>query len=727
MIFSKYKTHFDKDNIKIDFEKYVELVKNGDHQGLIFNARANIKDKAIYNSFKSQLPAITGSCTQKQGSRSVANIEEMNGLILLDIDDVVDTELRKRIDEDKYTFCSNRSVSGTGLVVFVKINPELFIESFHGLAQYYSDTFNVDIDQSCKDASRLRYISYDMDIYVNEKSQKFVAKKQKKEPKKETFFFAQDDFTYILDQIKSRNIDLCEDDYKKFCEIGFAIGSEFGVDGLDYFKAICQNGSKYDPKRIEKQYSKFCKKGNINISTFYFYAKQAGCELYSETSKKIIKRVAVGKANGSIQTPESVIKTLEVLGTTTTDKKFIQQLIDSKENFVKNIEDENNETVKLDNFIKENYPIIKNDFNQLFEIGNEILNDEIINTITVHAKKYFDFKVSATDVRQLIFNSKSLSYNPIDDYFKNNNTEITGNEIDEYADLIKPFNIFNRWVLRKWLVGAIHNWTAPYEHEEVSPLVLVLCGKQASGKTSFFRNILPLELRKYFIDESMEEAGKDVMKRMATSLIMLNDEFGGMAGKDVKNFKKITEKNKITVRLPYGHLDVDLKRRTMLCGTTNDSAVLKDETGNRRILPIEFNSVDYDKAKSFNKDALLKCAYKMYKDDFEFRIFSKEDIDYLNENTTANLEIDIFEDLFFTEFSIEQSETFINEVILNQGEIMDYMSIKFKAQLSKYDIKRLVTKHKMEIKLYRYMGKVKKGYKLYKEFEFMKNNNEPPF
>jgi predicted P-loop ATPase len=727
MIFSKYKTHFEKDNIKIDFEKYVDLVRNGDHQGLIFNARANIKDKTIYNSFKSQLPAITGSCTQKQGSRSVANVEQMNGLILLDIDDVVDTELRKRIDEDKYTMCSNRSVSGTGLVVFVKINPELFIESFHGLAQYYSDTFNVDIDQSCKDASRLRYISYDMDIFVNEKSLKFVAKKQKKEVKKETFFFAQDDFSYIIDQIKSRNIDLCEDDYKKFCEIGFAIGSEFGIGGLDYFKAVCQNGSKYDAKRIEKQYSKFCKKGSINISTFYYYAKQAGCELYSETSKKIIKRVAVGKANGAIQTPESVIKTLEVLGVETTDKKFIQQLIDSKENFVKNIEDENNETVKLDNFIKENYPIIKNDFNQLMEIGNEILNDEIINTITVHAKKYFDFKVSATDVRQLIFNSNSLSYNPIDDYFKNNNTEITGNEIDEYADLIKPFNIFNRWVLRKWLVGAIHNWTAPYEHEEVSPLVLVLCGKQASGKTSFFRNILPLELRKYFIDESMEEAGKDVMKRMATSLIMLNDEFGGMAGKDVKNFKKITEKNKITVRLPYGHLDVDLKRRTMLCGTTNDSAVLKDETGNRRILPIEFNSVDYDKAKAFNKDALLKCAYQMYKDDFEFRIYSKEDIDYLNENTTSNLEIDIFEDLFFTEFSIERNESFINEVILNQGEIMDYMSIKFKTQLSKYDIKRLVTKHKLELKSYRYLGRVKMGYKLYKEFEFQKNNNEPPF
>ena len=716
--FSKYKTHFEKNNVTIDFEKYVELVKNGDHQGLIFNARANKNDKAVYNSFKSQLPAITGSCTQKQGARSVANVDEMNGLILLDIDCDVDSILRNLIDLDKYTFCSNRSVSGTGLVVFVKINPDVFIESFHGLAQYYNEQFNVDIDQSCKDASRLRYISYDMDIFQNDKSIKFVAKKEKKEKKKETFFFAKDDFSHIIDQIKSGNIDLCQEDYKIFCEIGFAIGSEFGVGGLDYFKAICQNGSKYDEKRIEKQYSKFCQKGSINISTFYFHAKNAGCELYSKDTKTIIKQVAVGKANGKIMTPQSVIKTLEVLGVITDDEKFIKQLIDSKENFAKTIENESNDTVKLDKFIKENYPIVKNDFNQLYEYGDSIVTDELINTITIHAKKYFDFKLSSADVKQLIFNTNAKIYNPINDYFENNNCEVVGDEIDRYADLIKPSNEYNRWALKKWLVGAIHNWLAPYEHEEVSPLVLVLCGKQASGKTSFYRNMLPKELRRYFIDEGMEEGGKDVMKRMATSLIMLNDEFGGMAAKDVKNFKKITEKNKITVRLPYASLDVDLKRRTMLCGTTNDSAVLKDETGNRRIIPIEFESVDYEGSKSFNKDQLLKCAHKMYVDGYEFRIYSKEDIDYLNENTVKNLEIDSAEDLFFGKFNLIQTQIFNQRTIMNQGEILNYMNIEYKAQVTKYDVKRIILKHKLEVKAHRYLGSVKKGYELFKEVEF---------
>lgn len=728
--FSKYKTHLEKDNITINVDKYIDLVKYGDHQSIIFEARANKNDAKKYSKIKSKLPAITGSCTMHQSKRAVSNIDKMNGLILLDIDDDVDTDLRKQIDADKYTFISNRSVDGTGMVVFVKINPNLFLESFHGLSQYYSDNFDVDIDPACKDKGRLRYISYDMDIFHNEKSKKFTAKKAPKKKKKKKFYFIKDDFTYILNQIQEKGIDLCEDDYKRFTEIGFAIGSEFGANGLQYFKTICEIGSKYDPKRIERQYSKFCKPGGISISTFYYYAQLAGCETYSDKSKEIIKRVAVGKANSSIMTPDSIIENLKLINpeieVKDSDKPFIQNLINSKENFSKQIENEENETVKLETFIKENYRISKNNFNQEYELNNESVNDEVLNTITIHAKKYFDFKISSTDVSQLIFNSKAESHDPIQKYFKENDTEITGNEIKEYASFIKPYNDFNKWALKRWLVGAIHNWISDYDHEEVSPLVLVLCGKQASGKTSFFRNMLPKELRQYFIDESMEEGGKDVLKRMATSMIMLNDEFGGMAAKDVKNFKKITEKNKITIRLPYGRLDVNLKRRTMLCGTTNDSAVLKDETGNRRILPIEFEGVDYEGAKEFDKDALLKCAYELYKSDFDFRLYSKEDIAYLDENTKQNVEIEAAEDLFFTKFSLSKTEDFDNRVIMNQGEICNFMNVHFEMNISKYDVRRICLKYKLELKMYRIGDKTKKGYEIFKEFDD-NNGQDAPF
>lgn len=736
MVFSKYKTHHEKDNITIDVNQYIDLVKNGDHQSIIFEARANKSDDKKYTQIKSRLPAITGSCTMLQSKRAVSNIDKMNGLILLDIDDNVTTELRKQIDADQYTFMSNRSVGGTGLVVFVKINANLFLESFHGLSQYYSDVFDVDVDPSCKDKGRLRYISYDMDIFHNEKAKQFKAKKAPKKKKREKFHFIKDDFGHIMTQIQDNGYDLIGDDYSILCEIGFAIGSKFGAAGFTYFQSICQNSHKYSElagsRKREKQYEKFCANPDkgIGIGTFYYHAKIAGCEIYSPKSKEIIKRVAVGKANSSLMTPESVIDNLKLLKPNIEvkeeDKPFIQSLINSKESLVSQIEDEENETVKLDNFIKENYPVVKNNFNQVYEIGKDTMNDEIINTITVHAKKYFDFKVNATDVTQLIFNSRAKSYDPILEYFKTNDTEITGNEIEEYASFIKPYSEFNKWALKKWLVGAIHNWTSDYNHEEVSPLVLVLCGRQASGKTSFFRNMLPTELRQYFIDESMEEGGKDVMKRMATSMIMLNDEFGGMAAKDVKNFKKVTETNKITIRLPYGRLDVDLKRRTMLCGTTNDSAVLKDETGNRRILPIEFEGVDYEGAKEFDKDKLLKCAYEIYKSDYDFRLFSKEDMDYLNKNTTKNVEIEASEDLFFTKFSIKESHEFSERVVMNQGEICNFMNTHFEMKTSKYDVRRICLKYNLEMKSHRYLGKVKSGYEIFKEQPF-ENTEDVPF
>jgi len=717
--FSLYQNIKDTTKTDISLDNYIEIIKNGKYQDLVLTARALKKEPEKYKELKNKMPCITGSAIMHQGSKVESNIFELNNLIVIDIDEVIDLPLLNRINEDRYTFVSHRSFGGDGICVFIKIHSSKFLESFNEIGQYYWEQFNILIDASCKNKNRLRFCSYDPYLFYNEKATKFIAKTKIEKPKKkQEFFFAKDDFSELIEKLK--NIDLCQDSYERYCNIGFAIGSHFGHGGLNYFKAICQNGSKYSEKDIEKHYKNFCKPGTITIATLYNYAKAAGIELYSPVSKEIIKRVAVGKANSQIMTPAGVIETLKILGTTTTDEKFIQQLIDSKENFAKNIDNEENDTVKLDLLIKENYPIAKNGFNQQYEFEGQPVNDEIINSITIHAKKYFDFKVSATDISQLIFNSQAKTYQPIEDYFKNNTTTATGDEIEKYADLILPFNEFNRWALKKWLVGAIHNWTSPNEHEEVSPLVLVLCGQQASGKTSFFRNMLPKELRRYFIDEAMEEGGKDVLKRMATSMIMLNDEFGGMAHKDVKNFKKITEKNKITVRLPYGRLDVDLKRRTMLCGTTNEKSVLKDETGNRRVIPIEFESVKYSEAVEFDKDALLKCAHNLYLEGFEFRVFSKEDINYLNQNTLQNLEIEVSEDLFFSRYSFEQTEDHNEEVILNQGEICNEMNLQFSYKATKYDVKRICVKHKMELKSHRINGKVVKGYRLFKKNDFQK-------
>jgi len=168
--FSLYNSVKHTEKIDIDFDNYFEMIQKGKYQDQVLEARLNKKNDKKYKELKSLMPCITGSVIMNNGNKVKENIQQYNGLIVLDIDDDVDLQLVNKINADQYTFCSHRSVGGDGVCVFIKINSNKFVESFNDLAQYYWDNFNLAIDQSCKNPNRLRYLSYDPYIFRNEKS-----------------------------------------------------------------------------------------------------------------------------------------------------------------------------------------------------------------------------------------------------------------------------------------------------------------------------------------------------------------------------------------------------------------------------------------------------------------------------------------------------------------------------------------------------------------------------
>jgi hypothetical protein len=714
--FSSYKTVKDTNKIDIDLDYYLEAVKNGKYQDIILNARAVKNDKEKYKQFKSQMPCITGSAVMNQGSKIESNIQELNGLIVIDIDDKVDIETISKINADKYTFISHRSFGGDGVCIFVKINSNKFLESFNDLGQYYWDNFNLTIDPSCKNKNRLRYYSYDPYLFHNSNSTKFVAKSKIEKPKsKESFVFVQDDFTQVLDKISG--IDLCQDDYQRYVNIGFAIGSEFGESGLNYFKSICQNGSKYDPKNIENHYKKFCQKGNITIGTFYHYVKAEGIEIYSDKTKKTIQTVAVQKSQGN-PTIESVKKHItEVLKLDNPDESLIKKLIES--NIEYKVEDDQSEVNQLKNFILENFKPHRDSITNEIFMNDVLLDDIKLNTIYFSAKNCLDFNVNKSDVRDMINSEATPTHNALNDFFKVKLFD--EGMIDKYVDCIQPQSEYNKWAFKKWIVGCVHNWCSPIHETKVSPLTFVLCGqKQGTGKTSFFRNLMPKDLQKYLIEHKIDSKDKDSIYNLVKGLIVLDDEFGGLATKDVKDFKKIADANQIDIRLPYSAFYSKMKRKASLCGTSNDISVLKDVTGNRRILPLNVVSIDYDKMILIDTDSLWREAFKLWRDGFDWKIYSSQDIDYLNDNTNKNIEIMPVEELFFNYFSINETPDFYDRVIMNQGDVLNYLNIYTSISVSKYDVKDLFIKNKLEYKLHR--PELKKGVELFKKSENIPQN-----
>jgi len=175
--------------------------------------------------------------------------------------------------------------------------------------------------------------------------------------------------------------------------------------------------------------------------------------------------------------------------------------------------------------------------------------------------------------------------------------------------------------IRKWLISII----AAYNGVPVR-LVLSLVGGQNTGKTEWFRRLLPNGLRKYYA-ESKLDAGKDDDMLMCQKLIVMDDEMGGKSKQDEKRFKELTSKSVFSLRAPYGRNNEDFKRLAVLCGTSNDPEIINDPTGNTRILPVDVLSIDHELYNSIDKDELFMEAYRAYESGEDWQLNKDELVD----------------------------------------------------------------------------------------------------
>jgi hypothetical protein len=731
MEFSKYPHVKSTEKQDIDINQYITIVKTGLNQDLVLKARAekqkgNLKE---YKNIKALSQVITGSCVMNVGEKTANNIKSLNGLIVIDIDCEIDNTMLNNLKQDKYSFILHRSFGGDGVCIFVKINSEKFLDSFNGLADYYFKNYGIVIDQACKNSNRLRYISYDPELILNEKSTKFISKQNKEynEIKEQSFIYTKSDFDNILEQIKERNIDLCKDEYHRYIRIGFAIYDKFGTSGLEYFNFICSFGLKYDSKTIDKHYKSLSKNGQVTIATFYHYCKDEGIDIYTQKTKDTIQSVKIQKSQGN-PTTETVIKHLKVLGVENPDLDLINELILSKKDYSKTIVSDESNISQIEKYILTTYQPETNTLtNDTFLNTGERLDDKKLNDIYINATKIFDFSVSKNDIRDILNSNCIPHFDPIKKYFQNNKSQ-TNNEIEKYINCIEPKTDYNIWAFKKWLVGCVHNWTSNIKEPKVSPLTLVLCGqKQGTGKTSFFRELLPVDLSEYLAETKIDLNNKDSVFNLSKSLIVLDDEFGGLATRDVKDFKKMADTNIIDMRLPYGSIYCKFKRRASLAGTSNEKNILKDVTGNRRILPIQVDKIDYNTMILIDKDALWKQVYELFKSGYDWKIYKDEDVNYLNQNTIINIDVNPIEEIFFNHFSLNENDIFTEKEILNQGEVLNYLNIHTGIKSTKFDIKDIFVKNKLEYKSYKIKGYVKFGILLWKKPVFTNNQNEVPF
>ena len=667
MKISLLKNAYDKTSkATIEFESYIDNIKNGVWVNQVIEIRslrqkykAGEIEKAVYQKAKEKVQAVAAS-----GTFSYLNAQglmEHSGIIAIDFDEEDNPEGIdiSQMAADGYTYAIHRSIGGDGLAVYVKIDPKKHLESFEGLKVYYANTYKAVVDKSCKDVSRLRYVSSDEMATIHHDSKVFKSYIEVKAqiPQNRVFTQQPNDIEHIINQVVNRNIDMVSN-YDDWLNVGFGFAREYGEGGRSYFHSVSATSTKYDYQATDKKYTHILKRcagssasgKQSTIGSFVWLAHQAGLEtktpktvFIESRAKYSVGLIGLNGHAGTIQDAKNAcVEQLKIDGISEEESAPIFDKVAS-------MTPEQRKNSLVGDLVKDTEMHITqqdlkyNEILKVVEYKGEPLTDYATNGLFIDALKVLkDSQKGKTLGRELfetMLNSPIVKrYNPFNDFFRKNKPQKGREAISELLNCLELNNYneedtdFLQLCVMKWLVSIVASM-----HGTHSVLCLVLCSKMGKGKTKFFRNLLPPELLKYYTESNLDR-DKDSDIEMCENLLICDDEFEGKSKADAKKLKALLSKQNFKTRAAYARRAEKYDRIAVLCGTSNEEDVLNDLEGNRRIIPVNVKDIDFDRYDKIDKNQLFMELLDCYEDDKIFFMLTAEDIARLNKTTVKNEE-----------------------------------------------------------------------------------------
>jgi len=205
--------------------------------------------------------------------------------------------------------------------------------------------------------------------------------------------------------------------------------------------------------------------------------------------------------------------------------------------------------------------------------------------------------------------AKRHAYNPVVEYLERLQEPKARVDINKlattYLGTTDPlYDVF----VKKFLIGAVARALNPGCKLDTA---LILQGPQGIGKSSFFRI-----LGDPWFDDSMGPLdGKDDLMVLHRAWLLEWGELEFVTDKrhssDIKRFLSRTTDR---FRPPYGRHVKEFPRRSVVCGTTNQTEFLRDETGNRRfwVIPVSRGGIRLADLER-DRDAIWYEAVRAYK------------------------------------------------------------------------------------------------------------------
>lgn len=219
-----------------------------------------------------------------------------------------------------------------------------------------------------------------------------------------------------------------------------------------------------------------------------------------------------------------------------------------------------------------------------------------VNSIVCYLCDNMDSNITSREVNTAIQSNIVPQVHPLRDYL--NNLPPWNRQTDWIDMLAQQVVVKNqnenqnqnywRACFKKWFVAMVAAWM---KDEVVNHHVIVLIGRQGIFKTTWFKHLIPPELRLYGSEFNINDLNKDERGRIAEYGLINIDELDALTPRELNLLKSLITAGDINDRLPYGYAKERRIRLASFCASGNRKDILSDTTGNRRWLCFEVESI----------------------------------------------------------------------------------------------------------------------------------------
>ena len=213
------------------------------------------------------------------------------------------------------------------------------------------------------------------------------------------------------------------------------------------------------------------------------------------------------------------------------------------------------------------------------------LTQEALNSIIIRAKREQVCEKGSpkTDIVEFIHSNEIDTFDPIGEFLKDLPKWDGENHVARLFSRLPGISTEQMSFLSVWLRSAVAHWLQ-MDTLHGNECVPTLIGAQGCGKTTFFKRLLPPELRQYYLDHLNLSNKFDKEMALTNNLLVNLDELETIRPSQHAALKQTLSKSKVNGRPIYGSTQQDRLRYASFVATTNNPHPLTDATGSRRYI-----------------------------------------------------------------------------------------------------------------------------------------------